>query len=545
MEFIMKKLLLSFLFLTGYQVQAAESHAAQAKQAAGPVVRLQLSDDTTTQVPRSFAGELSAVSNLLKDLPDLDELIPLPNKFVTREILQQLQHLAAMNTQAEVLAYLEQLSLLQLVHLYNANGFLELNREFIYNGEVKKLDALLFKRIIEQLEVVNLEEIDYKYLFEAINTNNNLKVYLTEALVKRRAWSVLQTLQGHAGPVSSAVFSPDGLLIVTASEDNTAKVWVTRTGQCIRTLQGHTRPVSSAEFSPDGLLIVTASLDDTARIWDVQTGVCVRTLQGHTDRVNLAAFSPNGLLIATASDDHTTRLWDTRTGECVRTLQGHTNIVKSAVFSSDGELIATASYDETAKVWDAQTGVCVRTLQGHTNIVNSVAFSRNGLLIVTASDDLTAKIWDTQTGACVRTLQGHTDRVNLAAFSSNGLLIATASDDHTTRLWDTRTGECVCTLQEHTNWVNSVAFSRDGLWLATASWDNTAKVWANNFTKVGLTLEQALDLPIEDVIHVARTGEIPISKIQASEPEEPVQEEDSFAPAGPADTVVHQEVKKK
>jgi WD40 repeat protein len=33
------------------------------------------------------------------------------------------------------------------------------------------------------------------------------------------------TLKGHTGPVTSASFSPDGSRIVTASWDNTAKVW--------------------------------------------------------------------------------------------------------------------------------------------------------------------------------------------------------------------------------------------------------------------------------------------------------------------------------
>jgi WD40 repeat protein len=36
-------------------------------------------------------------------------------------------------------------------------------------------------------------------------------------------------------------------------------------------LRGHQWGVSSAAFSPDGSRIVTASLDQTARIWDTAT----------------------------------------------------------------------------------------------------------------------------------------------------------------------------------------------------------------------------------------------------------------------------------
>ena len=52
--------------------------------------------------------------------------------------------------------------------------------------------------------------------------------------------------------------------------------------------------VISAAYSPDGTQIVTASDDETARIWDAATGQEVRHLSGHTDAVSSAAYSPDG-----------------------------------------------------------------------------------------------------------------------------------------------------------------------------------------------------------------------------------------------------------
>jgi WD40 repeat protein len=108
--------------------------------------------------------------------------------------------------------------------------------------------------------------------------------------------------------VSSAAFSPDGKRIVTASFDNTARIWDAATAKEIEVLRGHA--VDSAAFSPDGKRIVTASFDNTARIWDAATAKEIAVLHGHGDRVYSAAFSPDGSRIVTASWDKTARIWD-------------------------------------------------------------------------------------------------------------------------------------------------------------------------------------------------------------------------------------------
>jgi WD40 repeat protein len=66
--------------------------------------------------------------------------------------------------------------------------------------------------------------------------------------------------------VRKSFFSPDGKQIVTASFDNTAKVWDIK-GNLLATL-GHQGSVINASFSPDGKRIVTASFDNIAKVWN-------------------------------------------------------------------------------------------------------------------------------------------------------------------------------------------------------------------------------------------------------------------------------------
>ena len=70
--------------------------------------------------------------------------------------------------------------------------------------------------------------------------------------------------------------------------------------------------------------MVTASVDNTARLWEVASGQAAAAgLSGHQDAVWHAAFSPDGKLVVTASRDKTARLWEVASGQALQVLSGH------------------------------------------------------------------------------------------------------------------------------------------------------------------------------------------------------------------------------
>jgi len=77
--------------------------------------------------------------------------------------------------------------------------------------------------------------------------------------------------------------------------------------------------VTSLAFSPEGEILVSASQDHTLKLWQISPDLRVgtrlypiQTLTGHTDAVGTVAYSPSESLIVSGSTDGTIKLWRQR-----------------------------------------------------------------------------------------------------------------------------------------------------------------------------------------------------------------------------------------
>ncbi|MBM7115690.1 caspase family protein [Archangium primigenium] len=329
-----------------------------------------------------------------------------------------------------------------------------------------------------------------------------------------------RVFKGHSADVNSVAFSQDGHSFLTASSDNTARLWNSEGQDPPRVLSGHSNWVTSATFSPDGSFILTSSADGTARLWRTDGMEQPLILHGHTDWVSTARFSPDGSSILTASEDRTARLWRLRgagtpffstpadsnmppalspngseiltaasdgtlhlfsldgSGQRLESFSGHLGwTVNSATFNRDGSLALSASDDGTARLWQVgDTKHPPRVLQTN-NEMTSALFSPDGALVLTL-EDKNARLWHTYSpDTNPRRLKGHKDSINLATFSPDGKKLLTGSDDETVLLWNLEKNEAPRPLRGHTGTATSASFSPDGSLILVASNDGVAQLW--------------------------------------------------------------------
>ncbi|XP_057824333.1 transcription initiation factor TFIID subunit 5 isoform X2 [Cryptomeria japonica] len=209
--------------------------------------------------------------------------------------------------------------------------------------------------------------------------------------VGKRSYTLLQ---GHAGPVYAANFSPEGEYILSASADNTVRLWSSKLNANLVCYKGHNYAVWDVQFSPVGHYFVSASHDRTARVWSMDRIHPLRIMAGHLSDVDCVQWHANCNYIATGSSDKTVRLWDVQTGECVRMFVGHHGMVLSIAMSPDGRYMASGDENGTIRMWDLSSGRCITPLTGHTSCIWTLAFSCEGSLLASGSADCTVKLWD-------------------------------------------------------------------------------------------------------------------------------------------------------
>ncbi|GAB1525253.1 hypothetical protein RhiTH_008411 [Rhizoctonia solani] len=416
---------------------------------------------------------------------------------------------------------------------------------FIANSKVQDLDHQIAKSILPTLSYIahhwgdhlvrstpcevirkRLEDLlSYRLLFwmEVLSLKGTLNKGMS-MLLALKLW-----LKGHTSNVNSVTFSPNGLLLVSGSDDGTVLVRDAWTGSCIYdVINGHGNAVTSVSFSPDGKYILSGSRDKTTRMWDSGNGSRIpNSIKRHPYRVNCTVFSPDGKHIAcglgsfecpiivydastsgslpflfnahqspawsiafspnskhlvTGHDSGKLCVWSLHDGTATYSSPKAQNIrITSIGFSPLGDKLVTASRDRRVYIWDVENCYSNPCLLGtHDHYVSSAVFSPDGTRVASCSRDCTVKMWNALHSTSFHSSYSNapTKGVRSVAISPDGSRIAAAGEDKAIYMFNTYNGTAALQpLVAHAGAINSVAFSLDGRYLASGGDYNDMCLW--------------------------------------------------------------------
>jgi aspartate 1-decarboxylase len=206
-------------------------------------------------------------------------------------------------------------------------------------------------------------------------------------------------------------------------------------GELIREFNQHSDSIASIEVDEKSNKMISASDDNTIKIWDLESGDCLKTLTDHQDWVNCIIIIPGDKFISGANDE-TVKIWDMNSNECLNTLVNESSVHSLCLISNDK--IAVGCRNGSIIIWNFDNIEREEIFEAHDDVISYLLYVDNSKLI-SCSWDYKIKLWDFATFECIIEFEGHSDSIYHLDLTSNRNLIS-CSKDQTVKLWDIETG---------------------------------------------------------------------------------------------------------
>ncbi|THU80749.1 WD40 repeat-like protein [Dendrothele bispora CBS 962.96] len=172
----------------------------------------------------------------------------------------------------------------------------------------------------------------------------------------------LMTLKAHDKDINSLDVAPNDRLLVSGSQDRTAKVYeiefhssgkaISGSLKVLGTCKGHKRGVWTVRFGREEKVLATGSGDKTVKLWNLDDFTCVKTFEGHTNSVLRVDFLNAGMQLVTSASDGLVKLWNIRDEECIATMDNHEDKVWALAVSADERIILSGAADSVVTFWE-------------------------------------------------------------------------------------------------------------------------------------------------------------------------------------------------
>jgi WD40 repeat protein len=281
----------------------------------------------------------------------------------------------------------------------------------------------------------------------------------------------------HDGPVTNAVFSPNGELAGTIV-GMTAYVWrlAGNGSEAPRKLE-HSAIVTCIQFSRDNRVLFTASADGKVRQWRIADGKLVGEPIQEDGGVVSMDLDSSGQNLLLGTTNGTVRVWRPAPRYPLGDRLTCSGAIESMTLGPDGRQLVTGCDNGQTLLWDlGQTASPARSFE-HKSAVLATAFSPDGKEILTGSADAKARLWEAQSGEALGSPLPHPTTVSKVAFRADGKVFVTATETGEIHFWDAASRQPIGETLRHGSQISAMEFSRDSKCFMTAGWDGKVRLW--------------------------------------------------------------------
>ena len=239
--------------------------------------------------------------------------------------------------------------------------------------------------------------------------------------------------------VAALGFSSDGSLLAAGGwPTGLITLWDTKTGKLVGELRGHGAWVSSVMFSRDDQTLVSASADQTIRIWDMDARENRTVLQGSLDEIWDLAWLAEGQQIVSAAKDGTVSRWEaspTSDDDQPTIIPG---LRKSLGLAKAGSQLVAVNQDQSVVLADLRRPGRVKVVESLGTSHHGLAWcAERGLLASCKWREIT--VWSDEEKESVAFRHDLEGRIQFMRFLDDGAYLMVLSDKHEVAVWDTKT----------------------------------------------------------------------------------------------------------
>ena len=294
---------------------------------------------------------------------------------------------------------------------------------------------------------------------------------------------------GHRASVGDIELTPDGRLLLSASDDRTVRVWSLARGETVRVIRGERGSgdhgkIYSIAITPDSRTVAIGGQIGEAqpygpiRLVDIQTGQQLRRFSGHEGIVQGLAYSKSGAYLASAGSEGYIRVWDAADGRLLATLP-HPKAHKVAFI--DENTVVSGGYDGTVRVAEWIRPAKAPAVFEVTCELYALAVSPDGRYIAAGDSTGLTQVWSWPEAKLLTRFQAHKEVSGLAfGTGARSGQIAVASGKHPfhVQVWDIATETRIATYSNHDNRVMALAAIADGSGFVSAGGNrNEIEIW--------------------------------------------------------------------